>query len=118
MQKRLFILLLTFFITIPAYASTLFTWTPPTTNQDGSPLGDLAGYKIYCGTVSGNYSITKDINNPTTPEYPINQVVSVDGVYYCAMTAYDTSKNESNFSNEISVPLAVAPVAPGAFGVK
>jgi len=28
----------------------LFTWTPPTTNNDGSPLTDLAGYNVYMMT--------------------------------------------------------------------
>ena len=28
-------------------------WTPPTTNQDGSPLTDLAGYNIYIATETG-----------------------------------------------------------------
>ena len=32
------------------------TWDPPTTNTDGTTLADLAGYKIYYGQSSGNYT--------------------------------------------------------------
>ncbi len=36
------------------------SWTPPTQNTDGSPLTDLAGYRVYWGTSSGNYPELRD----------------------------------------------------------
>jgi len=37
----------------PAQATV--SWIPPTTNTDGTALTDLAGYKVYYGTVSWSY---------------------------------------------------------------
>src|SRR4030067_1427045 len=44
---------------------TMLTWDAPTTNTDGSPLTDLAGYKIYYGDSSGQYSSTVPVNAPS-----------------------------------------------------
>jgi hypothetical protein len=60
---------------------------------------DLAGYKVYWGTGSRNYNNIVDAGNKT------NQVVSnlVSGVtYYFAVTAYNSSAMESDFSLEAS----------------
>jgi len=73
------------------------SWDPPTTNADGTPLTDLEGYKVYYGTLSGNYSQNIDAGNVTT--YTANLS---DGTYYFAVTAYDTSRNESDYSNEVN----------------
>lgn len=79
------------------------SWNPPTTNVDGTVLTDLAGYKIRYGTASGNYSQTIDVGNVTTYTVPS----LVDGsTYYFAVTAYDTSGNESGYSNEVSKTLS------------
>jgi hypothetical protein len=75
------------------------SWDAPTTNADGTPLTDLAGYKVYYGTASGIYSQNKDVGNVTT--YTVTNLT--DGLtYYFAVTAYDTSMNESGYSNEVS----------------
>jgi len=34
--------------------TALLSWTAPTENSDGSPLTDLAGYKIHYGSSHGN----------------------------------------------------------------
>jgi len=86
-------------------------WDPPTTNADGTPLTDLAGYKLYYGTTSGNYSNSIDVGNVTT--FQINNLT--DGLtYYFAATAYDTSGNESSFSNEVSKTISSPPPPPPA----
>ena len=75
------------------------------------PVGDprLAGYKVYYGTSSRNYTGQVDVGNATT-----RTVTGLtDGAkYYFAVTAYDGSRIESGFSNEVvgTVPSAV-PVA-------
>jgi len=85
------------------------SWDPPTINADGTPLMDLAGYKLYYGTTSGNYTSNIDIGNVTT--YQINNLT--DGLtYYFAATAYDTSGNESSFSNEVSKTISSPPPPP------
>jgi hypothetical protein len=59
----------------------------------------LAGYKIYWGTVSGNYSWSADAGTRTTCTVP-NLTEGV--TYYFAATAYDGTRTESAFSNELS----------------
>lgn len=76
------------------------SWNAPTTNADGTPLTDLAGYKIYYGTSSGNYSQKINVGNVTT--YKVTNLTS-DNTYYFAVTAYDKSGNASKFSNEVSI---------------
>ncbi len=77
----------------------ILSWDPPTTNADGTTLTDLAGYKIYYGTESGNYSTVIDSANVTSYTVPN---LSNNVTYYFATTAYNTSANESGFSNEVS----------------
>ena len=89
-----------------AYRITL-AWDPVTTNVDGTPIEDLAGYRLYYGTSSGNYTHVIDVGNVT--EYTVYNLKS--GVYYFAVTAYDVAGNESDFSNEISVLLDDLPFA-------
>ena len=60
---------------------------------------DLAGYRVYYGTASGVYVDSVNAGNTTT--YRLDGLL--DGVtYYIAVTAYDTSGNESDFSKEVS----------------
>lgn len=81
--------------------SATLTWEAPTTNVDGTPINDLAGFKIYYGTSSGNYTQAVDAGNATT--YTFNNLSP--GMYYFTVTAYDTSGYESGFSNEVSKAL-------------
>jgi hypothetical protein len=75
------------------------SWDAPATNSNGTQLTDLAGYNVYYGTASGNYSQSIDAGNTTT-----YTVANLAGglTYYFAVTAYDNSGNESEFSNEVS----------------
>jgi hypothetical protein len=78
--------------------SATLAWNAPTTNTDGTSLTDLAGYKIYYGTSSGNYATSVNVGNVTT--YTINNLST--GTYYFAVTAYDSSAVESYYSNQVS----------------
>ena len=75
-------------------------WNAPTTNRDGSPLQDLAGYKLYYGESSGNYTASIDVGKPTT--YTL-QGLEVGHTYYIAVSAYDTGGNESALSAELTI---------------
>ena len=73
-------------------------WDPPTNNEDGSELTDLAGYSVYLGTQPGVYTSEFDVGFSNEVE-----VVDLeDGTYYLAVTSYDLHGNESDFSNEVS----------------
>jgi len=89
-----------------ASSSTTLTWTAPTTNTDGTPLTDLAGYKIYYGTTSGNY--TNSINAGNVTSYTITNLTAGTTSYFVA-TAYDTAGYESVDSNEV---VKTEPVVP------
>jgi len=76
-------------------------------NANAEP--DLAGYKIYYGPSSGNYSFSINVGKVT--QYTIAQLT--DGVpYYFAITAYDTAGNESEYSPEVSGKILVVDGAP------
>jgi hypothetical protein len=76
------------------------SWAAPKSNEDGSPLNDLKGYKIYYGTSSRDYAYSIDvgIHNGVA----IASVSLSPGIWYFAVTAYDISGNESDYSNEIT----------------
>jgi len=76
--------------------SITLAWNSPDANSDGSDINDLAGYKIYYGASSGNYTQSIDVGNITSAA--ISNLSS--GTWCFATTAYDTSGNESEYSNE------------------
>ena len=75
-------------------------WIPPTTKADGTPLADLAGFRILIGTSSGSYSRTITVTNPFTLDFSITGLPA--GTYYAVVKAYDLSNNESAASSEVS----------------
>ena len=95
-----------FSIEVVAGATAGFTisWTPPLTNLDGSALSDLAGYRIYLGTQSGQYSQVVEINNPGITSYTFDQLPT-GTTYYLAITAFNASGNESPPSEEVTAQL-------------
>src|SRR5208283_4138058 len=75
------------------------SWTPPTTNTNGTALTDLAGYTVYYGTASGNYTQNVNVGNVTT--YTVSSLAA-GTTYYFAAAAFDSSGNQSAYSNEVS----------------
>jgi len=70
---------------------------------------DLAGYKVYYGTASGQYGSPINVGKETS--YRISDLES-DTTYYMAVTAYDEALNESGFSQELSAYIPVADTSP------
>ena len=66
---------------------------------DANTSSGIAGYKVYYGTSSGNYPEVINVGNTTT--YTVSNLQS-GNTYYLVVTDYDTSGNESGYSNEIS----------------
>jgi hypothetical protein len=91
-----------FSVTVQAVAvgSATLSWTPPTTNTDGSPLTNLAGYKVYWGTSLGNYPNSTTLSNPGLSSYVVTNLAP--GTYYFVATAFNTSGVESSFSSVAS----------------
>jgi len=75
-------------------------WSAPTTSADGLKMADLAGYRVYYGTSSGNYTSTIDVPGATTLAYTISGLPT--NTYYVVVKAYDSSNNESSASSEVS----------------
>jgi len=94
-----------FSISVVAAAPASFTvsWTPPTKNDDGSPLNDLAGYKIYYGTVSGEYNEVIDVNSAGMTSYAIDGISP--GTYFLVMTSVNSADVESAYSSELRFEL-------------
>jgi fibronectin type 3 domain-containing protein len=82
-------------------ASVTLTW-------DANTESDLAGYRVYLGTASGQYGVPI----ATLPASFTNFLVEnlqMSMTYFFAVTAFDTTGNESGLSNEaITGPPAAA----------
>jgi len=82
-------------------------WDAPTTRVDGTPLTDVAGFKLYYGPTSGTYTFVKAVGNHTT--YALSGL-EPGGSYYVTVAAYDSAGVESRLADELMV---TAPVAIG-----
>lgn len=83
-----------------AAASVSLAWDPVTTNEDGSAISDLGGYKVYYGTSPGSYTDSAKIGDATS--CVINDLLP-GTTYYFTVVTYDTLENESTFSNELAI---------------
>ena len=72
-------------------------WTPPTGNEDGSALTDLAGYHILLGTSQDALDQTIEIDNPGLSTYMVENLAP--GTWYFGVKAYARSGSESALSN-------------------
>ena len=106
MINKIMLIVIIMLLPAIAFAATVqVTWNPNT-----EP--DLAGYRLYVGEASGQYGEPVDVGNVTghvmeiTPQH--------GATYYFALTAYDTSGNESGYSDEAScfIPDGVKPEKP------
>jgi hypothetical protein len=77
--------------------SATLSWTPPTLNEDGTPLTNLKGYRIYYGTNSSSLSTMIDIPNPGVTSAVVENLSPA--TWYFALKAYNTSNVESSLSN-------------------
>ena len=78
----------------------MLTWTPPAQYTDGTPLTDLAGYKVYWGTTPGSYTNSVTLSNPGLSSYVVDQLTPA--TWYFALTAVNTAGVESDLSNQAS----------------
>ena len=82
--------------------SVSLSWQAPTTNEDNTPLVDLAGYRVYYGTSAAALDNQIDVTGYTTCSIG-NLTPGV--TYYFVVTAYDSSGNESGYSNIVSTTI-------------
>lgn len=81
------------------------SWVAPSEREDGAGLSpaDIAGFRIYYGAKSGDYTNTIDIDDHTATQMVLAGLPS--GTYFVAVTAVDVDGRESTYSAEVVVTL-------------
>jgi Putative Ig domain/Fibronectin type III domain len=93
-------------VTTPPVATAnnaLLDWTPPTENNDGSVLTDLAGYKVHYGTSPDQLTQVINLPNPGLTSYVVDNLTA--GTWYFAVTSYATGGVESQQSGIVSAKI-------------
>jgi hypothetical protein len=83
-----------------ATGSVTLSWTPPTQNEDGSQLTDLAAYRILWIREDGSFSNSVRIDNPSVTRYVVENLTP--GTYEFVATSINSAGVESRFSNSIT----------------
>jgi hypothetical protein len=84
-----------------APGTTTLSWTPPTQNDDGTPL-TLTGYKIYWGLTEDNYSHSVTLDNPGLTRHVVDQLAA--NTWYFVATAL-SADGESAPSNVVRMEI-------------
>ena len=90
-----------FTITVVAATSGSATvsWSPPTTFVDGTPIKNLAGYRIVYGASPSDLSRSVSIPSPAITSAVIEALTA--GTWYFAVKAYTTASVESDLSTVV-----------------
>ena len=94
-------------------ADVLLLWEAPTENEDGTPLTDLAGYKIVYWRADHPEKIAIDVGNVV--QYVFTATSGVQ--YFVVCVAYDDDGNEAEPSNEISFIFPILPTGQKNVGL-
>jgi len=80
------------------------SWQAPTDNVDGTPLTDLAGFRVYYGNSANDLRYVIVVADPGARSRIVENLTI--GTWYFAATAYDQSGGESSRSNVTSKTIA------------
>jgi hypothetical protein len=83
-----------------ASGSANLSWIPPTENTNGTPLTDLAGYRIEWGTSASDLTQRMTIANAALMTYEVTSLAP--GTWYFAVQAYTTVGTYGLLSNVVS----------------
>lgn len=81
------------------YGSATLSWTKPTQNIDGTPLVDLAGYRVYYGNDPSNLDQRLELPSADLTSVSVEELRS--GTYFFAVKAFNTSAMESALSEVV-----------------
>jgi len=76
------------------------SWEAPTTNTNGTPLMDLAGYRIYYGSSPETLGHSVQINTIGLQTYVIDDLQA--GTWYFAVMAVASNGTESSLSTVVA----------------
>ena len=77
--------------------SATVSWSPPTSFEDGTPIANLAGYRVVYGQSSTELSQSVTIPSAVITSTTIEGLTR--GTWYFAVKAYTAASVESNLSN-------------------
>ena len=79
------------------------SWVAPSEREDGAglSLSEIAGFRVYYGVTSGDYSNTIDVDDHTATQAVLAGIPS--GTYYVAVTVVDVDGRESLYSDEVVI---------------
>lgn len=80
--------------------SASLSWTPPTTNTNGTQLSNLAGYRIYYGTSPSTLTRTVQVSGAGMTRYVVSDLSPA--TYYFSIRAYSSTGAESSNSNVVT----------------
>lgn len=80
-----------------ASGKATLSWVPPTENVDGTPITNLAGYRIRYGTAPDALTQSVDVKNAGLTTYVIENLTPA--TWYFSVTAYTAAGVESGLSN-------------------
>jgi hypothetical protein len=89
--------------------SATVNWTPPTTNTDGTPLTNLAAFRVYYGTSSSSLTQVKEINDISSSATTISGLSAA--TWFFKVRAVNASQVESADSNVSSKAVAASSAA-------
>jgi hypothetical protein len=87
-------------VTAIGTGSATLSWVPPTLNDDGSALTDLAGYQILYGLSADDLSQNVAVQNSSVSTYVVENLTA--GSWYFAVIAVNTAGVTSGLSNVAS----------------
>lgn len=84
-------------------SNIILSWIAPAEREDNSPLSlsEIAGYRVYYGTVQGDYLNSIHIDDVSVDSHTFEVLSS--STYYIVMTTYDTDGRESLYSPELTI---------------
>jgi hypothetical protein len=83
----------------PPTRSVTLTWVAPTTNNDGTPLTDVVGYRISYGTSPGDLTTTISVDGSSTTTWVVSGMNA--GTYYFVIAAVNASGIASDPTNAV-----------------
>lgn len=82
----------------PTSTTATLRWSEPTSNTNGTPLTNLAGYRIYYGTDAKNLDETVALSSPQDTSYALNLT---PGTWYFAIKSVTSTGAESAMSDVV-----------------